>query len=53
MISCSWCGATADSEVPPLTWTSSVESGVVRYYCERCSREHLRSIESKLDAQYW
>ena len=50
-ITCAWCGTTV--EQLPLTWTSSVERGALRYYCDRCSREHLRSIEGKLDADYW
>jgi hypothetical protein len=53
MISCSWCGTVLDTDTPPLTWASSVEGGQVRYYCEQCSREHARSIECRLDAQYW
>ena len=27
--------------------------GQPRTYCERCAREHLRSIESKLDSEWW
>jgi hypothetical protein len=53
MITCSWCGSTSEAELPPLTWASSVEAGVVRYYCERCARENARSIESRLDTEYW
>jgi hypothetical protein len=53
MISCFWCGTGADADVPPLTWASSLESGVVRYYCERCSRDNARNIECRLDVQYW
>lgn len=54
-VTCAWCGATAPSstEEPPLLWTSSVERGGVRWYCERCSREHLRAIEGRLDGEWW
>jgi hypothetical protein len=24
-----------------------------RHYCPACARQHLRSIEAKLDAEYW
>ena len=24
-----------------------------RQYCPACARQHLRSIEAKLDAEYW
>jgi len=37
----------------PFTWVTSIENGRRRVYCERCSRDHLRSIESKLDAEWW
>lgn len=54
MVTCSLCGATyPDGNQPPLTWTSSVERGQQRWFCERCSRENLRSIESKLDSDWW
>lgn len=53
MITCSWCGATREGDTPPLTWASSVESGTVRYYCDRCSRENARNIECRLDVSYW
>lgn len=54
-VTCNFCGATApaSSEEPPLTWTTSVENGRVRVFCDRCSREHLRAIESKLDSEWW
>lgn len=54
---CAWCGAQAPDGMHPLTWTTSVEgsgaAAVTRLYCDRCSREHLRGIEGKLDAAWW
>jgi hypothetical protein len=56
-IACSWCDTPAPDGTQPMTWTSSVEgsgaTAVTRLYCDRCSREHLRGIESKLDAAWW
>jgi len=57
VLACDLCGRspdapTADDDVP-LTWVTSVENGQRRHYCERCTREHVRSIESKLDAEWW
>ncbi len=64
MVVCDFCGTPAPSapagsdsaeennEVP-FTWVTSVENGKRRVYCDRCSREHLRAIESKLDAEWW
>jgi hypothetical protein len=64
MAVCGFCGkasappaladgsAAADEDVP-LTWVTSVENGKVRVYCDECARLNLRSIESKLDAEWW
>ncbi len=37
----------------PLTWTTGVENGRTRVFCDRCSRENLRAIEGKLDSEWW
>lgn len=52
-VTCSFCGTTDPAEDPPLTWTLAVENGRSKLFCERCSREHLRAIESKLDSEWW
>ena len=44
----------ADAEdAETLTWTTSVENGRARLYCDTCSRDHLRAIEGKLDSAWW
>ena len=69
MVVCDFCGtpapATSSTDAAngddssrtsgevPFTWITSVENGKRRVYCERCSRDHLRSIESKLDSEWW
>ncbi|HEV8055156.1 MAG TPA: hypothetical protein VGP51_01580 [Nocardioidaceae bacterium] len=50
---CDFCGVRAPGADPPLTWMTSLENGERRNYCERCAREHLRSIEGKLDREWW
>lgn len=51
---CSTCGAVAATpEAARLSWSLAVEAGRIRWTCERCSREHVRSIESKLDPAWW
>lgn len=52
---CDFCGTTAGGagDEVPLTWTTAVENGRTRVFCDRCSREHLRAIESKLDSEWW
>ena len=53
MDTCDFCGRSAATEPETLTWTTSVENGRRRTYCEACSRDHLRSIEGKLDSEWW
>ncbi|MGN6577271.1 MAG: hypothetical protein ACTHKG_16480 [Nocardioides sp.] len=50
---CDFCGTSAPGEDTPLTWTTAVENGRPRTFCDTCSREHLRAIESKLDSEWW
>jgi len=59
VIFCSLCGAAAPSAdaAAPLDWMVEAdprhpELGQ-RQYCPACARQHLRSIEAKLDAEYW
>jgi hypothetical protein len=47
------CGRTADDAAAALTWTTAVERGEKRFFCDVCSREHLRAMESKLDSEWW
>jgi hypothetical protein len=60
VVTCSFCGTGPDGTVsegaadePPITWTSAVENGKQRWFCDACSREHLRAMESKLDSEWW
>ena len=53
MVTCDFCGAVVESDTAPLTWTTSVEHGVRRHYCDTCSRTHLRAMEGKLDSEWW
>lgn len=50
---CSFCGKVAEGDTPPLTWTTATELGRTRWFCDTCSREHLRAMESKLDSEWW
>lgn len=49
---CTVCGSTVEGE-PPLTWSVSTGPRGRTLTCERCTREHVRSIEAKLDEQWW
>ena len=50
-VTCALCGQTAAE--PSLTWSTSVERGRLLHYCDRCSRDNVRAIESKLDGEWW
>lgn len=52
---CRTCGArvsTGDAAAT-LGWSRTVVGDQVHVHCPRCSREHVRSMEAKLDEQYW
>ena len=49
MVVCDLCGASHDADAPPLTWSLSMEAGQAKRFCDRCTREHLRVVEGKLD----
>jgi hypothetical protein len=50
---CDFCGRTEQDPARLLTWTIAVENGHRKAFCDACSREHLRAMESKLDSEWW
>jgi hypothetical protein len=50
---CDFCGREEPDDAKTLTWTSAVENGRRRTFCDTCSREHLRAMEGKLDSDWW
>ena len=51
---CVTCGRTpVDESTARLNWALGVENGRQVWVCDLCSREHLRSIEGKLDSAWW
>ncbi|WP_147425126.1 hypothetical protein [Bailinhaonella thermotolerans] len=50
MVVCSGCGATGETT---LGWTVDVGERAERCLCPRCGRDNLRSIESRLDPEWW
>lgn len=51
---CTWCGAVA-TEGTPLGWTlqTSERGRGLEHLCDACSRTNLRSIEARLDPEWW
>ncbi|MEJ7647924.1 MAG: hypothetical protein WKF57_02580 [Nakamurella sp.] len=51
-VSCALCGTHADPM--PMTWLTEFDAGTgTRHYCDRCSRDNLRSVEAKLSPEWW
>jgi len=57
---CSLCGRAADPERdgdPLLLWCAdtveTIDGPATRYVCPECTRRFVRSIEAKLDQQWW
>ena len=62
---CDFCGRVEEQPGDPgasedagdalasLTWSTAVERGRQKTFCDRCSREHLRAMEGKLDSEWW
>jgi hypothetical protein len=53
MKTCDFCGRQEADEAKTLTWSTAVENGRLKIYCDSCSRDNLRSMEGKLDSEYW
>lgn len=53
MVTCDFCGCQESDETKTLSWTTSVENGRKRVYCDECSRAYLRAMEGKLDSEFW
>jgi hypothetical protein len=49
--SCQLCGAPVPES--PVTWMLDRSARGPVWTCPDCARRYLRSIESKLDQEYW
>jgi hypothetical protein len=59
-VTCSICGRVADPASegdPPVAWSADLVDGRggqrTRWICPQCTRTHVRSIEAKLDQDWW
>jgi hypothetical protein len=50
---CAACGRAPEADEPTLSWSMSVERGRERMVCPACVRDHLRSIEGKLEPDFF
>ncbi|MER7559898.1 hypothetical protein ACFVDI_09880 [Nocardioides sp. NPDC057767] len=53
MKTCDFCGCYEADPNRLLAWTTAVERGRSKAFCEACSRRHVRSMEAKLDSDWW
>jgi len=51
-VTCDLCGRRSDTGAA-LTWTVATEHGRRTWFCDDCSRTHLRAMEAKLDSEHW
>ena len=53
VVSCTWCGVQAGG--PPASWSvqTSDRGRGLEWLCEACTRANVRSIEGKLDSDWW
>ncbi len=55
-MACARCAVSAegcDGTEVPLGWSLTATEGGPAALCERCTREHVRDIEAKLDETWW
>jgi hypothetical protein len=52
---CWRCGRGKDeaSALEALSWVCDRSSGRPQWLCDRCARDQVRNIESKLPTEYW
>jgi len=56
---CSSCGRLPGPDEPrtdggvPWTWSTASGEGRSSWLCPACARENARSIEAKLDTEWW
>ncbi len=53
---CDFCGRRAPldrGDQLPLAWSTAKESGRDKVFCTECSRRYVRSMEAKLDSEWW
>ena len=50
-VTCTRCGTSAAGQ--PLTWSTATGPRGTTLLCDRCTRDHVRAIEAKLDEEHW
>jgi hypothetical protein len=52
---CERCGTSGDApeDGMPADWSLDMTDRGVTYLCRTCTRDNVRSIEAKLDQEWW
>jgi hypothetical protein len=50
---CARCGAAAPDDGLPVGWSLATSERGVDRLCAACTRENVRSIEARLDEDWW
>ncbi len=50
---CSECGRSPDAAEPTWAWSRERQDDQLLILCPACTRDHSRSIEAKLDHDWW
>ena len=50
---CGSCGRVTSHAEAVLSWSRGTDRGRTTWTCGSCSRDNVRSIESKLDPAWW
>lgn len=51
LVTCSVCGR--EEVDPPPQWSTQTSESELERLCGECTREHIRSIEGRLDPRWW
>jgi hypothetical protein len=50
---CNECGRSPEAGEPTWTWSREQRDDRLLILCPACTRDHARSIEGKLDPEWW
>ena len=52
-VTCSQCAAVAEEEGARLSWSTASTPRATTWTCPACTRANVRSIEAKLEEEWW
>jgi len=52
-VSCQVCGRAPTDDADRFSWVMDRRDGRVSWTCPHCATENIRSLEAKLDPEWW